>query len=181
VQAGGSTQLATQIVEGAPADVFAAASESAMDIVTQTPNAVFATNDLVLATPAGNPGEVEGLEDLARGELVVAVCDPAVPCGELTQAVLEDQGLEIAPDTEEPNVRAVLNKIVLDEVDAGPVYRSDAVAAGDSVNTIPIDSDRVNHYPITALSDSETARRFIDMVLSEPARATLEEAGFGAP
>lgn len=181
IQAGGSTQLATQINEGAPADVFAAANEAAMGLVTDSPDAVFATNRLVIATPPGNPGGVERLEDLADGDLVIAVCAPVVPCGALAEAVLEDQGVDLSPDTEEPNVRAVLNKVVLDEVDAGLVYLSDALAAGDSVRTIDIGSTRSNNYPVVSLSESDPAAEFVALILSAPAAALLEEAGFGAP
>lgn len=181
VQPGGSIQLATQIEEGAPADVFASASETVMDIVTDSPDGTFATNQLVIVTPAGNPGGVEGLADLADSSLVLAVCDPDVPCGDLAAAVLADAGISVSPDTREPNVRAVLNKVTLDEVDAGLVYRSDAVAAGDSVEAIQIDSPLVNRYPITTLSDSAAASAFVALVLSDQGEAVFEEAGFGAP
>jgi molybdate transport system substrate-binding protein len=181
VQTGGSTQLATQILEGAPAHVFASANEASMTLVTATPDGVFATNGLVVATPRGNPGMVSELADLSNDSLVVAMCAPAVPCGDLTQAVLTDEGLSVSPDTEEPNVRSVLNKVILDEVDAGLVYRSDAAAAGDAVVTLEIDSPRVNRYPIVGLSDSAAALEFVQLVLSPAATALFEEAGFGAP
>jgi molybdate transport system substrate-binding protein len=181
IQTGGSTQLATQIVEGAPVDVFASANEASMTLVTATPDGVFATNSLVVATPAGNPGSVSGLADLSNDALVVAICAPAVPCGDLTRTVLSDKGVSISPDTEEPNARSVLNRVVLDEVDAGLVYRSDATAAGDAVVTLEIDSPRVNRYPIVGLSDSAAALEFVQLVLSPTATALFEEAGFGAP
>ena len=181
IQAGGSTQLATQISEGAPADVFAAANETAMELVTDSPDGVFATNQLVIVTPPNNPGGVDGIEDLADRDLVLAICAPEVPCGDLTESVFAEAGVAAAADTEEPNVRAVLNKVVLDEVDVGLVYRSDAIAAGESVATLGIDSERSNKYPITTLTESGAAAEFVELVESAQAAAIFEEAGFGAP
>lgn len=187
---GGSSALATQITEGAPADVFAAANESTMQVVVdagdaQTP-VVFATNTLELVVPAGNPARVTGLADLGNADLAIALCDPAVPCGSAAQALLASAGVTAQPDTLEQDVKAVLTKIELGEADAGLVYLTDVVAAGGAVEGIevPEASDVVNRYPIAALSAAPNpvaARTWVDFVLSEAGQRALADAGFVAP
>lgn len=173
---GGSSGLATQIAEGAPADVFAAAS------TTQLPDGtVFATNALALAVPAGNPGGVTGLADLARPELAIALCAVEVPCGAASATLLEQAGITASVDTSEQDVKAVLTKIELGEVDAGLVYVTDVRAAGAAVEGIALPEAELVAYPIAALTDSEAAAAFVAFVLSDAGQAILREAGFGAP
>ena len=187
----GSSALATQLTQGAPADVFASADTDQMDVVTNnglvsTAPALFATNTLVIAVPAGNPGDVTGLADLADEERTVALCDPEVPCGAAAERVFDAAGLTAAPDTLEEDVRAALTKVELGEVDAALVYATDVQAAGNAVEGIefPEAADAVNGYPVCTLTDAPNpagARAFAELVTSAEGREVLAAAGFGAP
>ncbi|TKJ22865.1 molybdate ABC transporter substrate-binding protein [Blastococcus sp. CCUG 61487] len=186
----GSSALATQLVQGAPADVFAAANEAQMAVVTgeglaEQPD-VFAANVLQIAVPAGNPAGVTGLRDLAREELAIALCAPEVPCGEAAEQVLAAAGVTAAPDTLEQDVRAVATKVRLGEVDAGLVYASDVAGAGGDVEGIPVPEaeEVVNEYPVCVLDGApnpDAARAFVDLLLSERGRRALADAGFREP
>lgn len=187
---GGSPALAEQILQGAPADVFAAASPSTMGTVTEggaadgTP-VVFASNSLEIAVPPGNPGGVRGIADFGDPALDLALCAPEVPCGAATQKVFSAAGITAIPDTLEQDVKSVLTKVQLDEVDAGLVYRTDVLAAGAAVEGIRIpEAERAEtEYPIAVLKGSghhRLAKEFVDYVRRDGA-AVLEDAGFGAP
>ena len=187
---GGSSTLAEQIVQGAPADVFAAANPQTMKTVVDaslaTEQTIFVTNTLEIVVPAGNPGGVTGLADLARPELAIALCAQEVPCGAATEQAFAAADLSAAPDTLEQDVKAVLTKVRLGEVDAGIVYRTDVKAAGGDVVGIPFGeaADVVNDYPISTLTDApnpKAAREFVEFVLSDAARSVFDEAGFGVP
>lgn len=187
---GGSAALAQQIVEGAPVDVFASAAEPPMQTLVDAGLAVdpvgFATNTLELVVPAGNPADVTGLEDLANAGLRIALCDASVPCGAASVKLLDQEGVVAAPDTLESDVKAVLTKVSLDEVDAALVYRTDVIAAGDRVEGIDVPgaASVVNRYPIAALTDArapEAAADFVAFVTGRTGRAVLAEAGFGGP
>lgn len=173
---GGSAALAAQIAEGAPADVFAAASPALLPEGTS-----FATNALELAVPTGNPGGVASLADLARPELVVALCAVEVPCGAAAATLLADAGITASVDTFEQDVKAVLSKVELGEVDAGLVYVTDVLAAGDRAQGIELPDAKPLAYPIAALTESEAAAAFVAFVLSDAGQRILAEAGFGAP
>jgi molybdate transport system substrate-binding protein len=186
----GSSALATQLTQGAPADVFASANESQMGVVTDAGLAddpqVFAANVLQLAVPAGNPAGVTGLADLAREELAVALCAPQVPCGAAAEDVLAAAGVTAAPDTLEEDVRAALTKVELGEVDAALVYTTDVTAAGDAVEGIdvPEAEQAVNDYPVAVLADApnpEAAAAFVELVRSEEGQQALADAGFRVP
>jgi molybdate transport system substrate-binding protein len=179
---GGSSGLATQIVEGAPVDVFAAASGTTMATVSAD-STVFASNTLEIATPVGNPGKVTGLADFANPDLSIALCAVEVPCGAAAKTVLDTAGIVAAPDTLEQDVKAVLTKIELGEVDAGLVYKTDVQAAGSTVQGIefPEASGAVAKYPIVSLSGTPAADAFIAFVLSPAGMKILSDAGFGAP
>ena len=191
VNFGGSSGLATQIVQGAPADVFAAASGATMKTVTdaaltRAEPVAFATNTLEIAVPAGNPGSVTELADFANPDLIVALCAVAVPCGAAAQTVLNTAGIVASVDTYEQDVKAVLTKVELGEVDAGLVYTTDILAAGDAVEGIEFsESDAaVGTYPIaqlTASANPDAAAAFIEFVLSPAGKRILDAAGFGAP
>lgn len=186
-----SSELATQITAGAPADVFASASPETMRQVVEAQAArgrptVFARNRLEIAVPAGNPGEVTGLADLGRRELRVALCAAEVPCGAAGAKALAAAGVTPAPDTLEADVKATLTKVTLGEVDAALVYRTDVRAAGPDVEGIefPQSAQAVNSYPVVALHDApnpRAARAFVDLVLSEQGTAVLTRAGFERP
>lgn len=187
-QYGGSGALATQLLEAAPADVFATANETTMQLAADVVGVptVFATNTLVIAVPAGNPAGVDGLADLADPGLRIALCDVVVPCGSAALAVLEAQGVVARPDTLEEDVTAVTTKVSLGEVDAALVYLTDARAAGEAVETIEVPGAEkiVNRYSIAvveATPNPDAAEAFIDWVLSARGREVLSAAGFGTP
>jgi len=187
----GSSALATQLTQGAPADVFASANEAQMAVVTDAgladgDPAVFAANVLQIAVPAGNPAGVTGLADLAREELTVAVCAPQVPCGAAAEDVLAAAGVTAAPDTLEEDVRAALTKVELGEVDAALVYTTDVTAAGDAVEglDVPEAEQAVNEYPVVTLAEApnpEAAAAFVELVRSEEGQQSLADAGFRTP
>ena len=128
-----SSDLARQVVEGAPADVFASADPANMAKVTDAGAAsveptVFATNQAEMIVAPGNPLDITGVDDLAAGDLVVVVCAPDVPCGTYAGEVFAKAGVDITPDSYENNVKAVAAKVVLGEADAGIVYATDVRA-----------------------------------------------------
>lgn len=184
----GSAALATQITQGAPADLFASADQTQMAVVTdaelhaEDPQ-VFTENALQIAVPAGNPAGIAGLDDFAREDLSLAICAPEVPCGAAADEVFQAAGVAAAPDTLEEDVRAALTKLELGEVDAALVYASDVSTAGDAVQgiTFPEAEDAVNAYPICVLSaapNPDAAQAFVDLVFSDDGQAALEAAGF---
>ncbi|GAB3306465.1 molybdate ABC transporter substrate-binding protein [Geodermatophilus aquaeductus] len=187
----GSSALATQLTQGAPADVFAAANDAQMAVVTDAGLAdgdptVFTGNVLQIAVPAGNPAGVTGLADFAREELALAVCAPEVPCGTAAEDVFAAAGVTPRPDTQEEDVRAALTKVELGEVDAALVYATDVTAAGDAVEgiAVPEAEDAVNDYPLCTLAAAPNpgaARAFVDLVLSDEGQQALEDAGFRTP
>ena len=187
----GSSTLREQILEGAPADVFASAHLSAMEDVLASGDIVdppvdFALNQLQLAVPSGNPAGVTALRDLTEDDLLVGLCAAAVPCGGLAREALRRAGVEPSLDTEEADVRALLSKIEAGELDAGIVYVSDIVNAGGRVEGIgsPDDLGAFIGYPIAVLADApnpDAGTDFVGFVLSEAGRTILADAGFGLP
>ncbi|MDR7279796.1 molybdate ABC transporter substrate-binding protein [Catenuloplanes atrovinosus] len=185
---GGSSGLATQINEGAPADVFAAASPATMATVADRGNTasapvVFARNQLVIAVAKGNPKKITGLSDLTRPELKVALCAKEVPCGAAATTALA--GVTLTPVTLEQDVKAALAKVKLGEVDAALVYRTDARASASDVDGVefPESATAINDYPIAVLKDAPNpaaAESFIAYVRAE-GLAVLTDAGFQAP
>lgn len=185
-----SSALATQITSGAPADVFASASSATMDAVVAAEAAsdpkTFAQNVLQIAVPPSNPGMVTGLDDLASADVKTALCQEQVPCGSAAARVFADAGLTVTPVTLEPDVKSVLSKVTLGEVDAGIVYVTDVLAAGDKVTgvDIPADVNASTSYPIATLTESPnpaTAAAFVDYVLSAEGAEVLTAAGFEQP
>lgn len=181
----GSSTLATQLLEGAPADVFASADEKNMDKVAElvADPRLFATNTLVIAVPQGNPAQVEGLADLAS--VTTVLCAVEVPCGAASQTLLERVGVAVTPASSEQNVTAVLTKVESKDADAGLVYATDA-AGSDLVEAIvpPEAAEVVNRYPIAALTGSanpDAAQAFVAFVLGAEGQRVLASYGFGAP
>ena len=187
----GSSALATQLTQGAPADVFASANEKQMTVVTDAglpaaDPAVFTGNVLEIAVPEGNPGHVTGLADFGNADLTLAICAADVPCGAAAAAVFADAGITARPDTEEEDVKAALTKVQLGEVDAALVYATDVQAAGSDVEgiTFPEAEREINSYPICVLKaapNPDAAQAFVDLVDSDAGQQALRDAGFRAP
>ena len=186
---GGSSALREQILAGAPADVFASANPENMEQVdeslgTAAAPVVFAINTMQVAVPLDNPGEVRRLEDLADPGLLLGLCASGVPCGDLGRRVLVNAGVAVSIDTNEPNVRALLTKVEVGELDAAIVYATDVAAAAVGTVVIPSTVNVTTDYPIAALSTApnpEGATAFVEFVLSRPGRAILRQFGFGTP
>lgn len=187
---GASSTLRRQIVEGAPVGIFASADLGNMDQVedaglVRSDPVVFASNHLQIAVQQGNPTGVADLSDFADEARLIGLCSPGVPCGQLARETLDAAGVAPSLDSEEPNVRALLNKIAIGELDAGIVYSTD-VRAEDGVEGIPIPDEinMFNEYVIAALAGAgkaDPAEEFVDYVLSPAGRGILEDAGFGLP
>lgn len=187
---GPSSGLAEQIGSGSPADVFASASPSNMDTLVQDKDAEdpkdFAVNSMEIAVPPANPGKVAGVADLAEPGVKVALCQAQVPCGKVAAEVFDNAGITVKPVTEEVDVRSVLTKVTLGEVDAGVVYVTDVLASGEKVKgvEIPADQNARTTYPIATLTGSEhtkSADQFVSLVLSAGGAKVLEDAGFQRP
>ena len=186
VTTGGSSALARQAAAGAPADVLATASPEAMALVPGVEPEPLARNALQVVVPRGNPGGVAGLADLARPELVVALCAPEVPCGAAAGRAAAAAGVELAPDTLEQDVRAALAKVRLGEVDAALVYRTDVLAGGDEVTGIdlPAGADATVELQVAVLDDARDlrlAQAFVALLLSADGQEVLGRAGFAPP
>jgi molybdate transport system substrate-binding protein len=184
---GSSATLAQQITQGAPADVFAAASPATMKTVTDASLAgsptTFVRNKLQIAVPPDNPAKVDSLKDLTDPKVKVALCAEQVPCGAAAMKALGAAGLKVTPVTFEQDVKATLTKVELGEVDAALVYKTDVQSSGGKVTGIefPEADQAINDYPIAALSKAPAgplAQQFVDLVLSQQGIDVLTKAGF---
>ena len=182
----GSQDLVTQLGEGADVDVLATANESTMkkaaDASQVDEQTIFVTNTLTLITTPGNPAGVTGLDSSLDGVKLV-ICAPEVPCGKLTKTLTDKLGVTLHPVSEEQAVTDVRGKVSSGQADAGIVYKTDALAEGDAVETVEIQGadEAVNKYPIALVSAStkkDYGQKWIDLVLSTEGQAILEEAGF---
>ncbi|MCP2292695.1 molybdate ABC transporter substrate-binding protein [Nocardia amikacinitolerans] len=188
---GASSALAEQINQGAPADVFASAAPKNMQQVRDKGEVTvepvtFVRNRLEIAVPKGNPGKITGLADFGKTELKLALCAEQVPCGAAAKTVFEAAGITPQPDTREQDVKAVLTKVTLGEVDAALVYRTDVKAAGDKVEGIdfPESTRAVNDYPVAPLAhapNAAAAAAFVEFVTSDQAEQVFDSAGFDTP
>jgi len=189
----GSDELATQIREGAEADVYAAASprypDALLDAELVEQPRIFATNRLVLIVPDENPASIDSLDDLDRDAVRLVVGAEGVPIGDYTRSVLEEADrsdlLERVVSNEE-DVKGVVGKVTLGEADAGFVYATDARAAGDDVHALelPAAIQASVRYPVAVVAGTDQpqeARAFIELLLSERGRRLLREAGFETP
>ena len=186
---GSSSALATQLSQGAPADVFAAADDATMARAAAaeavTAPIAFATNTLAVLVAPGNPRAVGSVRDLARSDLTVVLAAPQVPLGAYTAEVLRRAGVAVTPRSLETDAKAVVAKVVAGEADAAVVYRTDVVAAGRRAEGVAI-ADALNvtaSYPIavaTAAPNPAVARLFVAHVTGPEGRTALEQAGFTA-
>jgi len=184
-----SSLLAMQVQQGAPVDVLATADEATMarvsDLVeTPTP---FARNRLEIAVEKGNPKHVAKLADLARRDLtVVLAAEEGVRIARDEREALAEAGVSVTPRSLEPDERAVLNKVMLGEADAGIVAATDVKAAAGKVDgvEIPDSQNVVDTYPIAVVkksADEESAKAFATFVLSPQGREILARFGFAVP
>ena len=187
----GSSSLATQLKQGAPADLFASANTQNMNLVTDDSLAkgqpkTFARNKLEIMVAPGNPQHIKSVSDLANKSVKVAVCAPAVPCGSYSEQIFKKAGVTVHPVSEETSVSGVVTKVSLGEADAGVVYVTDVKEAGSKVSgvTIPADQNVVADYPIVELKDApnaSAASAFMNYVLSQAGRNVLTSYGFMLP
>jgi len=188
---GSSSTLATQIVNGAPADVFASADEANMQKIvdaklTDGATAPFVSNRLQIAVAPGNPKRIAGLADLARPDVILVIAAPTVPAGKYALEALTKAGVTARPVSQEVDVRAVLNKVSLGEADAGIVYVTDVKSAAGRVTGVDIPEQHqvLARYPIAVVKDSKNARLahgFVDYLLSPAGQSVLAEFGFSKP
>jgi molybdate transport system substrate-binding protein len=199
----GSQVLATQIGQGARADVFASADLRWMRFLedrslVKTP-VIFARNQLVVVFPRSNPGLINRITDLGRPGVKLVLAGRQVPAGAYSRLAIKQ--LAASPGfpadferrvlsnvvSEEENVRAVAAKVQLREADAGIVYRTDigaAIASQVRRLDLPDCCNPIAEYPIAALkgNQQELAQAFITLVLSEAGQRLLADRGFlGAP
>jgi molybdate transport system substrate-binding protein len=189
---GPSDGLATQILEGAPVDVFASASASWMEAVEAgVPGVVgradFARNRLAVIVPADNPAGIEELADLARPGVQLVLAAEGVPAGDYARRTLEDAGIATAAlsnvVSNEEDVKLVVTKILSGEADAGIAYVTDVTSGlADRIEVIEIPNDVnvIATYPIAVVNGTQEvdlAREFVDFVLG-PGQAILAGHGF---
>ena len=189
----GSNQLAFQIKQGAPADVFASASPSYTQALyreglVERPR-TFASNALVLAVPRSNPVGLRSVFDLRDKNVRLVVGSAAVPVGDYTRRVLRRLGLSSALDkvvSQEPDVKSIVGKVALGEADAGFVYRTDVRAASDRLRAIAIPAwaQPAVRYEVAVVRASRhrtEARRFVAALATPRARRLFRQAGFTVP
>jgi molybdate transport system substrate-binding protein len=190
----GSDQLALQLRQGAPADVYASASPKYTELlyrdgVLLKPK-VFATNKLIVLLPRSNPAKIHSVYDLRRGGLKVVVGDSTVPIGIYTRQILDTLGItsDIAKNvvSQETDVKGIVSKVALGEADAGFVYRTDARPVAGSTRTIalPAWAQPPIRYELAVVKGSKhpaAAKAFVAKVLSKRGRLLLSKAGFGLP
>jgi molybdate transport system substrate-binding protein len=188
---GGSSDLATQLTQGATADVFASADTAQMDTVVKAGLVAgnptnFASNTLVIVTAPGNPKQIASFADLNKPGINVVICQKPVPCGSATQRIEDSTGVRLHPVSEELNVTDVLNKVTTGQADAALVYVTDALSAGDKVTTVkfPESAGAVNVYPIAVLKKAPQpalAQKFVTMVTADTGQNILAQSGFAKP
>jgi molybdate transport system substrate-binding protein len=186
----GSAKLATAIIEGAPADLFASADEAnltkvADEDLTSGEPVIFATNVLQIVVPEGNPLGIDSLDDLTSADVKLSLCGPEVPCGKYAARAFETAGLDVPPAGDQENVKGVLTQVQLGEADAGIVYLTDVLAA-DGVAGIDLADDQQVEatYPASVLAEAsnpDAAAAFLAFLSGDEAQSILEDLGFGLP
>jgi molybdate transport system substrate-binding protein len=187
----GSQTLASQIDEGAPADVFASSNTTQMDVVADAGElageaADFTANVLAIAVEPGNPLGIAGLEDLADPNLLLVLPAEEVPAGQYAREALDAAGVAVTPASLEQDVRAASSKVELGEADAAIVYASDILASNGRADgvAIPAEQNIPATYPVAVLADAPNptaAEAFVAFVLSDAGQQILVSYGFTAP
>jgi molybdate transport system substrate-binding protein len=188
---GGSGTLAASITSGAPADVFAAASDATMATVTKagdTPTApvTFTKNVLEIAVAPGNPKHITSLADLTKPGVKVALCAKTEPCGAAAVTALADAGVKLTPVTYEPDVTSAQNVVQEGQVDASLVYRTNVLGAAGKITGVnfPTAEQAITDYPIAVLKNAPNGaagQAFVNFVLSSTGQQVLTAAGFQQP
>jgi molybdate transport system substrate-binding protein len=191
---GGSGALETDIEQGAPADVFAAASPKqpaallAKGLVEKPVE--FATNTLVLIVPKDNPAHITSVSDITKPGVKIVICDATVPCGDYARTAFKNLGITTAAMknvvSQTTDVTQTVAEVALGQADAGFVYITDANAAKGKVVPITLPAQAkpgAKDYiaVVKSAPHSAAARAFVAMVLSPAGQAKLKAAGFGAP
>ncbi|MCI6206995.1 MAG: molybdate ABC transporter substrate-binding protein [Corynebacterium glucuronolyticum] len=181
----GSSTLISQLEEGAPGDLLITADRKAMDQAVEKDlveePTVFATNELVLVTTAPEITSIDALVEKANNGAAVVACDPQVPCGRVTEALVGDKKIPFA--SLEHSVTDTLGKVTSGEADAGFVYSTDAISAADAVITVPIPGaeNEKNEYPVAVTKSAEhpeQAAKVKEFLLSDKFAEVLEQYGF---
>jgi molybdate transport system substrate-binding protein len=186
-----TSELVIKLLDGASADVLATADTKEMGRAAQAGLLArdwvnFASNTLVIAVAPGNPKNIATFADLGRPDLDVVVCAPAIPCGSATQKIEHQTGVQLTPVNQQSSRTDVLNKVTSRQADAGLVYATDAIEAGDTVTAVafPEAAGAVNTYPVAALDESKNpnlAHKFVDLVTGEVGQKILAQDGFAKP
>ena len=188
---GPSSGLATQIIDGAPASVFASAAPANMTQVVKAGDTAqapsnFAANKMEVAVPPANPAGVTSVSSLSNSAVKVALCQPQVPCGTVAAEVFKNAGITVTPVTLQPDVKSVLTQVELGNVDAGMVYVTDVKAAGTKVKGVPVPAgeNASTLYPIATLhaaTDRTVANEFVSYVTGPQGQRVLAMDGFEKP
>ncbi len=182
----GSSTLVQQLTDGSPGDLLITADQTSMDTAVENGSArdprVVATNSMVMVVPADNPAGITGVDD-SLTDAAVVLCDPQVPCGAVSEAIMADLGLTVAPVSLEHSVSDTLGKVVSGEADAGWVYRTDAAAAGDAVQIIDVPGAEDHPNSLLAAVTTGTgnpgaAEALLELLGSEKMARVWEEHGF---
>lgn len=181
----GSSTLISQLEEGSPGDLLITADRKAMDQAVEKDlveePTVFATNELVLVTTDPEITSIDALVEKANNGAAVVACDPQVPCGRVTDALVGDKRIPFA--SLEHSVTDTLGKVTSGEADAGFVYSTDAISAADAVITVPIPGaeNEKNEYPVAVTKSAEhpeQAAKVKEFLLSDKFAEVLEQYGF---
>ena len=188
---GSSSDLATQVLEGAPVDIFVSADDSNMQKVVEGGEAVsvpttFASNTFEIIVAKGNPFGIASVADLANPDLIVINCVETAPCGKGAVAILDNAGIKVTPKSYEEKVKGVVTKVTSGEADAGIVFVTDVLAAGDTASgvEIPADINVLSNYLMVVTKSSshyELAQAFIDFIAGNAGQTILARFGFLAP
>ena len=185
---GGSGDLVTQLTEGAPADVFVSADDSNMTKLTDagenaTVPVIVAKNTFEIIVEPDNPRGITGVADLTNPDLIVVLCADTVPCGKGALKILDNAGVSVTAKSLEEKVKGVVTKVAAGEADAGIVFVTDVISAGDTAEgiEIPADINVISNYPIVVTKQApnpEAAQAFLDFVASDAGQSILATYGF---